>query len=765
MKRIIFIIAGAILINSFSNSQNVGLVLSGGGAKGIIHIGIIKALEENGIPIDYITGTSMGAIVGSMYAMGMTTDQMVAILKSDDFKRWSSGAIEAKYKYFYRTEDPKPSFVELPFKIQSFDSLDIKVKLWPTNIVSPVQMNYAFVPLFAQATATAGGNFDKLMVPFRCVASDIYNKNTVTFRFGDLGDAVRASMTFPFMFKPITIDNKLLFDGGIFNNFPVDVMKSDFHPDIMIGSVVANNPRKPDENDIVMQIENMIMSRTNYSFPASEGILFKFVTSNVKLFDFSKVDELVQMGYDSTMAHMPEIKARISRRVSLEEIAEKRKKFIATYPELKFQNVIVTGVDSLQKKYVEQVLHYGNRIFTLEEFKEAYFKLISDEKIKEVIPHARYNPACGNFDLLLQVKTEDKLKIALGGNISSSTSNQAYFGLTYQNLTEYAQMAYIDAQFGRLYNGLGIGTRIEIPARQSWYMKLAMVYHKFDYYNTNELFYTDYQTANFTKYELYSKLSVGFPLTLKGRLEFGLGYGGLTDYYVHDPNKISSTSKEDKNRFSIGNVFGRIESSTLDNIMYPTIGFNYSTSLQLFASEESFNSYEIPASNFSERGDLWLQYKAKMEQYFPLNSKFTIGTYGELVFSTRKLLDNYTVTMIEAPSFAPTPHSKSVFNGAFSANQFLALGVKPIYNLTKQLHLRGEVYWFLPYQSINRATDNTAYYSAPFSTSQFMAETSLVFNFKIASAAMFANYYSTGVSQWNFGINIGFLLFNPKFTD
>jgi NTE family protein len=765
MRRFTFIIICILLTHSLLNSQNVGLVLSGGGAKGITHIGIIKALEENGIPIDYVTGTSMGAIVGSMYAMGLTTDQMVAILKSSDFKRWSTGDIEAKYKYFYRTEDSKPSFVEIPFKIQNLDSLDIKVKLWPTNIVSPVQMNYAFVPLFAQASAAAGGNFDRLMVPFRCVASDIYNKKAVTFRYGDLGDAVRASMTFPFMFKPITIDNKLLFDGGIFNNFPVDVMKSDFNPDVMIGSVVANNPRKPDENDIVMQIENMIMSRTNYTFPPSEGVLLKFETTNVKLFDFSKVDELVQMGYDSTLAHMPEIKARISRRISPIEMTEKRKKFITSYPELKFQNVIVTGVDSLQRKYVEQGLHYGNRVFSLQEFKEAYFKLISDEKIKEVIPHARYNSACGNFDLLLQVKTEDKLKIALGGNISSSNSNQAYFGLTYQNLTEYAQTAYIDAQFGHLYNGIGIGTRIEIPTQKSWYMKLAMVYHKFEYSNSNEIFYTDYQTSNFTKNELYSKLSIGFPLTLKGRLEFGLGYGGLTDYYVHDPNNVSSSSKEDKNIFSLGNVFGRIESSTLDNIMYPTVGFNYSTSLQLFAGEESFNSFEIPASNFSERGDLWIQYKAKFEQYFPLNSKFTLGAYGELAFSTRKILDNYTVTMIEAPTFAPTPHSKSLFNSAFAANQFLALGVKPIYKLTKQLHLRGEVYWFLPYQNINRATDNLAYYSPPFSTSQFLAETSLVFNFKIASAAMFANYYSTGVSQWNFGINIGFLLFNPKFTD
>ncbi len=199
--------------------------------------------------------------------------------------------------------------------------------------------------------------------------------------------------------------------------------------------------------------------------------------------------------------------------------------------------------------------------------------------------------------------------------------------------------------------------------------------------------------------------------------------------------------------------------------MYPTLGHNYTTSLQLIGGEEIFKSPAYPQTNFSERMNLWLQYKTKADPYFQLNSRFTLGAFGELALSSRKLLDSYILNVIEAPAFRPTPHSKTVFNETFCANQYLAVGVKPIYNLTKQLHVRGEAYWFLPYQSFNRAADNSAYYSAPFSTSQFMAETSLVFNFRIASAAMFVNYYSKAASQWNFGINIGFLLFNPKFIE
>ena len=120
-------------------------------------------------------------------------------------------------------------------------------------------MNLAFMRIFAPYTAQSGGNFNNLFVPFRAVASDVYHKRPVIFEKGDLGDAVRASMSFPFVFKPIEIDSVLLYDGGIYNNFPIDVMKKDFNPDIIIGSNVSSNPEKPKEDNLMTQIENMVM--------------------------------------------------------------------------------------------------------------------------------------------------------------------------------------------------------------------------------------------------------------------------------------------------------------------------------------------------------------------------------------------------------------------------------------------------------------------------------------------------------------------------
>lgn len=766
MKKIIVFLCFVVFTMHQVAAQRVGLVLSGGGSRGITHIGVIKALEQNNIPIDYITGTSMGAIVGSLYAIGMTTDDMIQLIKSDDFKNWSTGDIDPEFKYEYRYADPKPTFVEIPFRIDRVDSVQIKTTpLLPTNLVSPRQMNYAFLPLYAQANAVAGGNFDKLMVPFRCVASDVYRKEAVVFRHGNLGDAVRASMTFPFMFKPLNIDGRLLFDGGIFNNFPVDIMQMDFNPDFVVGSAVVDNPKKPDESDVVAQGLNLIMNQSNYHIDKDKGVLFNFNLENVNLFDFTRVDELVKLGYDSTMKHIDEIKARVKRTQTPTEVNDRRMQFVNQFPELKFQNVIVTGCDSLQRRYVEQFFHYQNDVFTLGEFKEAYFKLIADDKILEVIPKAMYNPSTASFDLHLQVKIQNQMKLLLGGNISSSTSNQAYFGINFQRIDEFAQSAHIDAQFGRMYNGLSFGSRIESPAIQNLYLKTQIVLHKFDYYEGEQLFYADNRLSNFNQIEIYGRLSAGFPIGRKSRLEFGLGYGALTDHYSQNTDTIAITDKKDKSSFAIGSLFSHVEGNTLDYIMYPTRGFAYSGTLQVLGGDQSFKSVRDPEENKAEHLKFWGQLRGKADAYFPINKKFTLGGYAELAFTSRERLKNYTVNVIEAPAFKPTPHSRTIFNEGFSANQFAAIGVKPIYQINQQFHLRNESYLFVPYRTFLSTTDNKAIYSQPFHTAQFINETTLVFNFKFASAGLFANYYSTGANRWNFGVNIGYLLFNSKFLE
>ncbi|MEE3448710.1 MAG: patatin-like phospholipase family protein, partial [Bacteroidales bacterium] len=224
MKKTLFILTFLLLCFS-AKPQQVGLVLSGGGAKGLAHIGVLKAFEENGIPIDYITGTSMGSIIGALYASGYTTDEMTELFTSDKFKTWLSGMTAENLRFFYKNEDPTAVWLNLRMNVDSV----LKIYL-PTNIISSYQMDFAFEEIMGQSAAAARYNFDSLMVPFRCVASDVYKKKPVIFKNGHLSTAVRSSMAIPLYFKPMIYQGSLLFDGGIYDNCPIDVMENDFDP-------------------------------------------------------------------------------------------------------------------------------------------------------------------------------------------------------------------------------------------------------------------------------------------------------------------------------------------------------------------------------------------------------------------------------------------------------------------------------------------------------------------------------------------------------
>lgn len=764
MRKCLFYIITFLIFLLLPNqgfTQKVGLVLSGGGAKGMTHIGVIKALEENAIPIDYVAGTSMGAIIGGLYVMGMTTDEMIELLKSDNFRHWSTGEIEQEYIFYYKNADPNPAFLDLDFRIEK----PLKVKpLIPTNFISPVQMNYAFLELFTQATSVSNADFDSLFVPFRCVASDIHKKNAVVFKDGNLGDAVRASMTFPFVYRPLEIDGTLLFDGGIFNNFPVDVMHEDFNPDFIVGSVVASNPEKPGMYDLYQQLQAMIMNHTEYSIPEEEGVLLHFNMKGENIFDFSKVDDFVQMGYDSTMKKIDKIRERIKRNVTEKEVQDKRVLFKCRFPELVFQDIYITGIDTLQESYVRNAFEKkGTKSFTIEDFKESYFQLMSDDKISEIIPHAVYNPQNDNFDLHLKVFIKSHFTAMIGGNISSSTSNQGYVGLKYQNVSEFAQTAYLDVQFGKVYNGFRVGGRLDFPTKQSLYLRTDFIFHRRDYYDGGQFFYDDNIVSSFSQSEMYWKIYLGMPVTMKGRFEVGMGIAHLSDKYYQD-KEMQSNLGTDKSAYKLADAFVQLESYALNRVMYPTMGYNMYGSLIGVIGRETFKSENFPNRNKGGIKDKWLQLNTHYEQYFPIIKHFNIGAQIDMVITTRKLSDNYTATILQAPVFDPTPHSKVTFNDAFRANQYIAGGIKPMFLITNSLQLRNETYFFLPYKSITQKANNTAEYSEPFTSFQYLSETSLVFDlFNVASISLFVNYYSTSASKWNFGVNIGCLLFNNRF--
>lgn len=770
MKRISIVISFFfILINSLQ-AQRVGLVLSGGGAKGAAHIGVIKAFEENEIPIDYITGTSIGAIIGSLYAMGYTPDEMLQLMLSKEFGYWQTGTVEDDYMYYFRKPDPTPEMAH--FSIDMSDSLQIKTNFLPQSLINPIQMNQAFMALYAQATAKAAWNFDNLFVPFRCIGSDIYNKKPVIFKNGDLGEAVRISMTFPLFFKPVWKDSVPMFDGGIYDNFPVKTMKEDFHPDFIFGVALSTGKSKPSNNPY-NQIETMIMQETNYEVDEEDGMIIRFNMPDVSLLDFQKANEIMEMGYKRTMSLIDSIKGRVHRRMPLDSLNLRRKQYKESLPPLVFKNIYITGVSESQQKYIESQLHRDiNQEFSMEEFKRAYFKMLAYSKIKEIVPKAIYNRVNKTFDLHLYITMSDEINIGLGGNISSHQANQLYLGLGYRYLGRYAADMNADFQVGNSFSGVMLNGRMYLQTRIPTYINWQGVFSYKRYSESQSLFYEDVVPAFIKQHELYMKLKLGFPFLNRAKAEIGFGYGQLNDYYYQNTEVSFADRDYEHSRYNLFSGSLNIEQNSLSTKVYPISGVKQSLNAQYITGTEKYkpNVATEPTKNNTHS---WLQMKAHWEQYHELSKLFNLGYTGELVLSSKNLMENYTASILQAPAFTPTPHSTIVFNEAFRANQYAALGVSPILKLGKFVHFRLDLYGFLPLYEIKKHTevlDNNyvmtlPYYGKFLDSFKYMGEAAFVVHLPFTSISLYANGYSYPSKNFNFGINIGYLLFNPKLLD
>ncbi|MCD4769980.1 MAG: patatin-like phospholipase family protein, partial [Bacteroidales bacterium] len=262
--------------------------------------------------------------------------------------------------------------------------------------------------------------------------------------------AVRASMTYPLYFEPIMIDSNLLFDGGLYNNFPFDVLIDDFAPDYIIGSKVASVSKKPEKDDLMLQMENMIMKTTNYEIPDSVGTVIESKFENISLLDFQKADTLIMIGYLTALASIDEILERATY-ISDDELKEKREKFKARMPPLRFSDIYIEGVGERQKEYIVNIITKKEEIISPNQLKEEYFSLVSEENIRSAYPEAVYDSEDGTFDLLLNVELKDSYKLSAGGLISLATFNQAFIGFSNYSLSDIFNTFTGNVYLGRYY--------------------------------------------------------------------------------------------------------------------------------------------------------------------------------------------------------------------------------------------------------------------------------------------------------------------------
>ena len=208
-------------IASFSQNQDtikrpkIGLVLSGGGAKGFAHIGVLKVLEQAGVKIDYIGGTSMGAVVGGLYSSGYSASQIDSIFTNTNFDELLKDYIPRTTKSFYEKRNDELYAISLSFKKFSIGiPIALSKGMYNYNLLTKLTHNVRHIR-----------DFNKLPIPFVCVATDIEKGEEVVIHSGYLPQALLASSAFPTLFSPIELNGKLLVDGGVTNNYPVEEVR------------------------------------------------------------------------------------------------------------------------------------------------------------------------------------------------------------------------------------------------------------------------------------------------------------------------------------------------------------------------------------------------------------------------------------------------------------------------------------------------------------------------------------------------------------
>lgn len=755
-----FLIALPLLVISVAHAQSVGLVLSGGGAKGMAHIGVIRVLEENNIPIDFIAGTSIGAIVGGLYAAGYSPDQMEELFKSDDFYFWSTGKIQEEYRYYFMRQEENPSWIELQLEKKE-DKLKI---LPPTNFIPHEQMDFAFMELLATTNAACNYDFDSLMVPFFCIATDVNKSQPVVLTEGDLGTAIRASMTVPLYFKPITINGSLLFDGGIVNNFPQDIMQERFHPDFIIGHKVAEDQKNAGTDDLVQQLSNLVMRPTNFEIPPEKGILLETQLSNVGLLDFQKIDEVVAKGEQTARLMLDSIRTLVQRRVTLKEIADKRKQFNSKKPQLYFQNIQVEGVeDPMQRKYIIQAIKHKYHVISLDLLKKEYFKLIADEHIKSITPIAWHNKETGYFDLHLKVVPNKKLEVRIGGNVSTKPVNQGYTSVNYRFYRGRPYSLMSNLYFGRFYSSFKLGARVDFPTSYPFYLAGYFTMNRWDFFtSSSELFFEDVRPPFIIQNEYNQRFETGMPLGLHGKLWGGVSFANALDEY-YQTDVFNKADIPDQTRFTPFCTQVGVEYNSLNYKQFATEGkFRYITASYI-TGQETHKPGSISSTKTTTRaGHSYFMVAAHTNRIFRISRRFNLGATAEAVFSNKKDFANFRSSKLAAPGFYPTPHSKSLFIENFHANNYLAGGLNAIFMIKPNVNIHMEGYGFLP---VNEKTAESFPQKAAgtlFKNYYLQGAASLVYHTGVGPLSLSLNYYEKKNTQWYFSLNFGYILFNKR---
>ena len=760
MKKILFITF--IFLTTYATGQKVGLVLSGGGAKGIAHVGVLKALEENEIPIDCIVGTSMGGIIGGCYAAGMSPDAIERMILSDDFLRWVNGLPEEGVNYHYNKDEEDPHFLKLNLSLDSTFALQFNA-----SIANDVSLNFALAEKMAQAEAISARNFDSLFVPLRVVASDIFTQSEIILSGGSLSDALRATQTVPFFYNPIRVDGRYLFDGGVYNNFPVDVAAENFNPEIIIGSNVSSKifeeyPYQNDDKLINNSLLFLFLDKSNPSDIPASGVYIQPNLENYSALNFQNARALIDSGYVQTMRQIAEIKQKVIYRRTCDDVTERRNYFNNKNKPWVFDNVTFKSFNSKQRKYIRRIFKVDTkkpRSLYFNDIKRSYFKLASESYFSNVYPSIVFNTESEKFTLQLLRRPQKNFQVDFGGVLATRDVSNIALGINYYNFNRLLTHVYIGFQTGSFYKSAIARVRFDIPFLNQFYLQPEAVFNGWDYPES---------------VDLLQKTS----LTVLKRVDRKIGFHIGKAVGNHFKGVLSMDGFSNEDRYSNRNTF--ISTDTLDELkikgvkaglvfsmndlnrkQYASRGKAYSLSANYFSVIERYSpgSTADITSITVKNGHQWFRVKAIAEHYFS-RGWFRPGYYVEAVLSNQPFFSNYLGTIINAPAFFPMQDSRTLILENFRSFNYVAFGLRNVFIIKSRLDFRVEGYAFKPLEYLQEGPNQQAVEKIDFTSIFFTASSTLVYHSPVGPIGLSVNYYDDRENEIGVLLHVGFLLFN-----
>ena len=627
-KYILFLLVFCSGLTVFSQKKDrpkIGLVLSGGGAKGFAHIGVLKVIEEAGIKIDYIGGTSMGAVVGGLYASGYNAAQLDSIFNKTDFDELLSDYIPRETKNFYEKRNDEVYALVLPFNKYKIGIPDALSKgLYNFNLLSRITRNVRHIR-----------DFNKLPIPFLCIGSDIETGEQVILDKGNLARAMIASSAFPSLFSPVEYQDRFLVDGGVVNNYPIDEIRK-LGADIIIGVDVQNDllDRKGlhDATKILVQITNLHSIDKMKENILKTDIYIRPDIKNYGVMSFSSGKDIVAKGEEAAFSVFERLK-----QLGVKSNNYKKPKLKNPVDSLHIADINCNELKNYTNEYVYGKLRFksGSKI--------SYGQL--QKGINNLNATENFSAIDYSFE---KNKEDDDLNLVLKEN---PTDTYLKFGLHYDGLYKSAILVNMTHKKNFFKNDvasldviLGDNFRYNFDyyIENGYNISLGFksYLNKFNRNVQGQITNLDFgdlgvNTLNIDLFDLTNEMY--FQTMFAQRFLIG---GGLEYKYLNIKSSTLANADPIIEKSDYVSVFARLNYDSMDDKFFPSSGWSFSGDIHsyLYSSDytKEFEPFSIAKANFSVAFQLFKSATVKLqsEAGFSIGDKsvsffnFILGGFG-----------------------------------------------------------------------------------------------------------------------------------------